>query len=108
VLLDNLEESCVVDTAVLLQLLNLIRDGVDFSLQFLKRLCGDIALGLGIGGSELLEFVKCLIDALLEALNGLFLEGADLLELDVEDLVAEFGLVLLGPWRIVISVILPQ
>lgn len=108
VLLDNLEEARVVDAAVLLQLLDLIRDGVDLGLEVFERLGGDIALGLVVARSELLQLVKGLVDALLEALDGLLLESADLFELDVEDLVAELGFVLLGPWSVVVPVVFPQ
>lgn len=108
VLLDNLEEARVVDAAVLLQLLDLIRDGVDLGLEVFERLGGDLALGLVVARSKLLQLVKSLIDALLEALDGLLLESADLFELDVEDLVAELDFVLLCPLSVVVPVVFPQ
>ncbi len=103
-LLDDLQEARVVDVAVLLQLLDLVGDGVEPALEVLQPL--DLGLVRELlallGGRQFLEGLKGLIDAAAQLLDLLGLKPGDLFELDIEDLVAEAVLVVLGPRLVLI------
>lgn len=100
-LLNDLEKPSVIDIAVLLQLLDLVGDAVELRLEGAQTRGRDLALValilVAFNGSELLELIKGGFDTVLQGIEAMLLELGDLFELDVEDLLAEALLVVLGP-----------
>ncbi|KUI58750.1 hypothetical protein VP1G_11034 [Cytospora mali] len=102
-LLHNLQETGVVEVAIPLQLVDLVRDGVQLGLELLQLLGGGVAPGLAVlGGGQLLEPLEGGVDAVLQLPELALVEAGDLLQLDVEDFVGELGLVVVGPRLVVI------
>lgn len=113
-LLDNLEEARIVDAAILLELLDLIHDAIQLLLEVLQ--CRSIAslkllslLTLSGRGRQLLELVKGSIGARSKVIHPFLLETSDLLQLYVEDLLAEAVFIFLGPsFAVIVRLVLAQ
>jgi len=108
VLLYNLQETRVVDIAVLLQFLGLVYNGVQLVFNLLKPPRLDIALGLSIFRRKLTQFLASAARSLLEALECGGLKCSDFLQLHIQNLLAELVLVILRPGTVVLGILSQQ